>query len=47
MKKIDFHCLLTNASYPAQVLLTKDSISVEIRDFPCDFEVYSESQPVD
>lgn len=45
-KSIDFQCLLTNAAFPARVTLSQDYISVEIRDFPCEFAIHSSSQNV-
>lgn len=41
MTSIDFHWLLTNGSFPVQVILTTNFITVEIKDFQCDFEIYS------
>lgn len=47
MRKIDFHCLLTNASLPASVVLLKDYIVVEIHEFHCDFAVVDLEVPME
>ena len=39
MKSIDFNFLLTNAAFPASVLLTPTTLSIELRDLQCDFPI--------
>ena len=39
MNAIDFHCLLTNASLPARVILNATNIVIEIHEFNCDFSI--------
>ena len=39
MKSIDFQFLLTNAAFPATVLLTSSSLLIEFKDVPCEFSL--------
>ena len=41
MSKVEFKCLLKNAAFLSNVSLSSNSLALEIADFQCDFQIFS------